>query len=205
LIKRAFSDKPPQQDDPKDGSNTSKYKQSFDDLKAKINAKQEDSKMSARNFTDQLKDNLYRNFKLGEQKIDPSKAAEEKIAEKVQAESANKATNTQEQNVNNQNQANTTDQAKTADQAMSNTDKTTNPTEEKKEAAKQSLKERISTMSPFLGKVTNYVADALEETFPSDKYSMKAEQAKKLAKERAEREKEQKVYTEEELEGVLFD
>jgi len=196
LIKRAFtSDKPPQQDDPKDGSNTSKYKEAFDDLKAKINAKQEDSKMSARNFTDQLKDNIYRNFKLGDQKIDPSKAAEEKTAEKVQAESTNK---TQEQNVNNQNQANTTDQA------MSNTDKTTNPTEEKKEAAKQSLKDRISNMSPFLGKVTNYVTEALEETFPSDKYSMKAEQAKKLAKERAEREKEQKVYTEEELEGVLF-
>jgi len=44
--------------------------------------------------------------------------------------------------------------------------------------------------------------DSWEQTFPSDRYKVKAEMAKKEAKAQAEREAQQKVYTEEELEQI---
>jgi len=53
-----------------------------------------------------------------------------------------------------------------------------------------------------LGKVTDFVVDSWEQTFPSDRYKVKAEMAKKEAKAQAEREAQQKVYTEEELEQI---
>jgi len=67
---------------------------------------------------------------------------------------------------------------------------------------KPSFMEYLSTKAPAVGKVTNFVVDSWEQTFPSDKYKIKAELAKKLAKEQAEREREQKIYTEEELEQI---
>lgn len=71
------------------------------------------------------------------------------------------------------------------------------------EKAKVTFKESLSSISvkaPLLGKVAGFVVESWEQTFPKDKFDIKVEKARKLARELAEKEKEHQVeYTEEEL------
>jgi len=72
--------------------------------------------------------------------------------------------------------------------------------------AKLNIKESLATMTtmaPILGKMAGYIKDSWDQTFPKDKFQMKAEKVKRKARELAEREKRDHVeYSEEELEKV---
>lgn len=47
---------------------------------------------------------------------------------------------------------------------------------------KQTFQEYLSNKSPILGKVTSFVVESWEQTFPSDQYKLKAEIARQKAK-----------------------
>jgi len=72
--------------------------------------------------------------------------------------------------------------------------------------AKLNIKEslaQVTVMAPILGKIGGYIKDSWDQTFPKDKFQMKAESVKRKARELAEKERRDHAeYSEEELEKV---
>ena len=87
----------------------------------------------------------------------------------------------------------------TSEASKTESSKVEDSTKSQNSTTAEGLKSKITEKVPFIGKVVDYVADSWEQTFPSERYSVKAEQTRKQAKEAAEKEKTKKEYTEEEL------
>jgi len=181
-----------------------KHKEAFQNLKSQINSgKTQDSlrKYALGSSFEGIKQKLYENFKLSkdQQKQSPNTQNLDKSTMKASFDSVKP----------------NLEQAK-AEKSMveeqSRSEKTT-VKETIKEASplkvKLNIKEslaQMTVMAPILGKIGGYIKDSWDQTFPKDKFQMKAEKVKRKAKELAERERREHVeYSEEELEKLQGD
>jgi len=185
--------KPHHKDGEKESSVSSKYKEAFEDLKTKLHSQPPpgDDKMASKNDFDQVKDDLYRNYKYADDPIDPSKKQEAETAQKVIKEESKES--------HSQAKTHAHDKASDNTAASQSTPESTQTQTNEQNVNRASIKDRLANTAPFLGKVADFVADSWEQTFPSEKYHIKAEIERRKAKERAEKEKVIKEYTEEEL------
>jgi len=178
----------------KSQSHFCKHQEAFKNLKSSINVNQSQDKLkkyAVKNSFEGFKQKLYENFKF---RKNPSNTAENNNDSGIKAPYDFLKSATAQQEIHK------TETEASKLNKVAKEEKVT--TESKKISFKESLAS-LSESAPALGKVVEYIRDSWDQTFPKDKFMIKAADVRKKAKEVMERERQEMPnYTEEELEQM---